>query len=244
MTSYRYVKERFEVFKRSDGEVFLLLKEPFCEKCADPIQEKYAGHDLCYACYEGDTRVDGDNLSRIYAASIYIRDSMGHKLTIEIKKFKDDPEYGEGLAEILAYCITERYPELQSYDLMVSPPSGDGERDQMDELLILLSPKVGIPHRPILEEIEERPSQKDMSCKGERIENVKDNIGCTRDLNGEDVIIVDDVYTTGATMQNSAKALREKGAGTVVGLVLGRDGGFGHFEYAGILEEVEEAEEE
>lgn len=243
MTSYKPVKDRFEVFERSNGEVFLLLEEPFCKRCADPIQEEYAGHGLCYACYEGDTRVDGYNLSKVYAASIYIKKSRGHNLSKEIKEFKRNPEYGEGLSEILEHCIAEKYPELQNYELMVAPPSGDGERDQMDELLKILSQDVELPYRPILERSEDYSSQKELSDKGDRIENVEDKIRCTENLNGEDVIVIDDVYTTGATMYNSAKALREKGAGTVIGLVLGRDGSLSHFEFAGILEETEGEDE-
>jgi len=108
----------------------------------------------------------------------------------------------------------------------------------MDELLEILSQDVELPYRPILERSEDYASQKELSDKEDRIENVEDKIRCTENLNGEDVIVIDDVYTTGATMYNSAKALREKGAGTVVGLVLGRDGILEHFAYAGILKEV------
>jgi len=45
---------------------------------------------------------------------------------------------------------------------------------------------------------------------------------CTQDLTGQDIILVDDVATTGATLNECAKALKAGGARSVWGLVIAR----------------------
>lgn len=63
----------------------------------------------------------------------------------------------------------------------------------------------------------------------ERRNNVVGAFTAVRPLRGETVLLVDDVYTTGATMDAAATALLEAGARTVIGVVfgyaeVGRDG--------------------
>ena len=85
MPKYRFIKGHCETFNRIDGVEITLLPKPHCQLCADPtsVHQEY---DLCYACYTGNTQVDGENLSRVYAASLYIPGVSGHKVSEEIKK--------------------------------------------------------------------------------------------------------------------------------------------------------------
>jgi ComF family protein len=55
----------------------------------------------------------------------------------------------------------------------------------------------------------------------ERRQNVSGAFQATRPLHGETVLLVDDVYTTGATIDAAAAALLEGGAGSVLGVVFG-----------------------
>lgn len=59
---------------------------------------------------------------------------------------------------------------------------------------------------------------------GKRSENIKDAFAIVnkKDAKGRSFILVDDVYTTGATMQECAKVLRESGAEKIVGFVVAR----------------------
>lgn len=61
--------------------------------------------------------------------------------------------------------------------------------------------------------------------KTERFENVKNSIIAepTREIQGRKIILVDDVATTGATLNECAKALKTAGAAEVWGLVVARN---------------------
>lgn len=237
MSKYHFIDGRCKTFERSDDKKILLLPKPYCKMCASPIG---SGYERCYGCHNDDTRVDKKSLSKVYAASIYLSNSNGHILSEEIKKCKRNLEYVEGLAEVLEYAVKKMYPELKSYDLMVPTPRGNSKVTENHTKYIVdsLSAHVGIPAKDILYKKDDYSPQLKLG-KEDRIENVKDKIGCKEDVDGK-VIVVDDVYTTGATMLNSAKALKERGAYKVVGLVLGRAIDIKDLVRFNVLEEIED----
>jgi ComF family protein len=56
----------------------------------------------------------------------------------------------------------------------------------------------------------------------ERRANVKGAFDCATDLNGRHIALVDDVMTTGATLNEAAKALKKQGAARVTAWVIAR----------------------
>lgn len=66
-------------------------------------------------------------------------------------------------------------------------------------------------------------SQQARLNREERIANVEGAFACTSDsLLGKQVVLVDDVYTTGSTMQECARVLKGAGATSIVGFVVAR----------------------
>jgi ComF family protein len=65
------------------------------------------------------------------------------------------------------------------------------------------------------------PPQMDLPYD-ERRRNVRGAFGCTRALSGQSVAVVDDVMTTGATLDELAAVLKTAGAGRVVNWVVAR----------------------
>lgn len=66
-------------------------------------------------------------------------------------------------------------------------------------------------------------NQADVESKEARLENVKENFSFGGgDIAGRTVVLVDDVCTTGATLNECAKVLKKAGAGRVIGFVLAR----------------------
>lgn len=57
----------------------------------------------------------------------------------------------------------------------------------------------------------------------ERKANVKDAFKATRTLNGEDILLLDDILTTGATTIECAKTIKEAGAGKIFVLAFASD---------------------
>lgn len=92
----------------------------------------------------------------------------------------------------------------------------------------VLSPAKDEPSRvvPLLTKIKDNKSQVGLSPK-ERLENVKGAFRLTSDVNAttsevENVLLVDDVYTTGATVNECCKVLRKGGAKNIWIFVLAR----------------------
>lgn len=57
----------------------------------------------------------------------------------------------------------------------------------------------------------------------ERKENVKGAFGVRKKLNGENIVLVDDVFTTGSTMMEATKVLKMAGAGEVWAMAVALD---------------------
>jgi hypothetical protein len=244
MTKYSLVQSRIETFTRSDGKRIMLLPEPYCPLCASLI-DPYENYYLCFDCYSGKSQVDKINLSRIHAATIYVPEVTPNVLiNDEIINCKNDPTYVNGLAEVLEYVIKNKYPYLGSMDILIPTPRGENtEYNHVFEIAKVLSPRIGIPTEDILYKTEDYSSQVGRGREA-RIENVRGKIGCKERVNRKRIVLVDDVVTTGATMLNSAIALKEKGAQEVVGLVIGRDTSEKHLSFCGVLEEREDTDDE
>lgn len=59
--------------------------------------------------------------------------------------------------------------------------------------------------------------------RDERRENIKGAFSVSRKLKGQNIILVDDVFTTGSTMMEAAKVLKKAGAGEVWAMTVALD---------------------
>jgi len=81
----------------------------------------------------------------------------------------------------------------------------------------------GIPLAPrILARTRDTAPQVSMSSNVERRRNIEGAFECTGPVKGMKVLLIDDVVTTGATMNACARALEDSGAEAVWGLSLAR----------------------
>jgi len=69
-------------------------------------------------------------------------------------------------------------------------------------------------------------SQVDMESKEERLKNIKDVFKvpstASKQLSDKTIILIDDICTSGATLNEAAKVLKENGVKKVIGLVVAR----------------------
>lgn len=197
--------------------------EPFCAVCAgavDPVPTGCARCGLpgpdspCGACRASPPAFDG-----VRAAGLF-----GGPLADAIHAFK----YGNrpALARPLGAWLAARAP-LPSGALVVSVPLARGRRiergyDQAALLADALCRAAGARRaRAALARKRETPPQVGRS-REERVRNVAGAFVATPAVAGRDVVLVDDVVTTGATADSAAGALRQAGARSVVVVALAR----------------------
>ncbi len=89
------------------------------------------------------------------------------------------------------------------------------------ELALGLADRWGIPARPLLAAAPVRRRQRGLDHVARR-HNVRGAFRASSALAGERVAVVDDVFTTGATLSAWAGALRRGGAGSVAAVTLAR----------------------
>ena len=93
-----------------------------------------------------------------------------------------------------------------------------------EEIAKVLSAALSIPiHTDLLQRTKNTPPQIALT-KEERIRNMQDvfQVQNREQLQGKKILLLDDVFTTGATLQEAARALKKAGAHQVFGIVVAR----------------------
>ncbi|MGC9469650.1 MAG: ComF family protein [Anaerolineae bacterium] len=162
-------------------------------------------------------------MAPIYSVFLYdgiVRDAI-HAL-----KYRGGQDVVEPLSSRMAESWHDR--GLQS-DLLVPVPlheSREAERGYNQSALLAraLAPRVGVPsEEALLFRVRRTASQTKLS-QAERWHNVRDAFACveTYDLSNLSLTLVDDVATTGATLDACAVALLDRGARVVNAFTLAR----------------------
>ena len=95
--------------------------------------------------------------------------------------------------------------------------------NQAELLVKNISSEIGLAYADILTKIKKTKSQTELSFN-ERQGNVKDVFQCQDKgiIKNKNILLVDDVITTGATLQECAKVLKQNGAKTVGAVVFAK----------------------
>ncbi len=137
------------------------------------------------------------------------------------------------LAEPLGALLAQTYVAYGMQAEMIIPVPLHRERlqqrgyNQEDLLAKVCAEHLGLPvHTTIVQRLRNTPAQVSLSAV-ERRSNMHEAFGCsstlaTAILSGRKILIVDDVYTTGATLEACATPLLAAGAASVWGLVVAR----------------------
>jgi ComF family protein len=188
---------------------------PLCPKCGRP----QSSATLCPGCLSWQTEIDG-------IRSPFRFDGVIRQAVHELK-------YGNlrALAGLLArllgdYLVSNPVPG----EVLVPVPLHPKRlRERGYNQSRLLAQELGkLTDLPVVDDclVRGRHSlpQARTSTVGERRSNVADAFSCRdRRLQGKSVLLIDDVSTSGATLDACARALKQAGATTVWGLVLARE---------------------
>jgi ComF family protein len=207
-----------------------LLFPKFCVTC------RREGSYLCSDClslidFLPYSNYRSKNLNGLLAVAPY-SNFIIKKLIVQ---FKYQP-FIKDLSTTLAYLIIhyinliEKQTFFSDKNLIIPIPLAKRrfrERgfNQSEEIGKKLSEFLKIPMlNNVLFKIKETQSQVELS-KEEREKNIK-NVFLIKNselIEGKKILLLDDVYTTGSTMEEAAKVLKESGAKQVFGIVVARE---------------------
>ncbi len=192
----------------------VFLAPPWCNSCATPIPFEGEGAALCASCISRPPKHDG-----IRAAVAY-----GDAAAAVVLKFK----YGGriGLAKLIAQHLRRHMAELKADNLIIAPVPLHWTRlwsrgyNQSALIARELSNDSQVPGIPdLLLRTRRTPPLRGMAAK-ERQQTVAAafsiNPRHADQLSGRRVILVDDVYTSGATSDACVRLLKKYGASEVL----------------------------
>jgi competence protein ComFC len=189
------------------------IRAPFCERCGLPFEGDLTAPFECTNCREMELHFSSAR-SAVVAKTVVLE-------TIHRFKYQRALWFENFLADLL---IREAAPVLrgQNWDFIVPVPlhplkEREREFNQAENLANHLSDAVKIPvNKKLLRRVNATMTQTRLT-KQERAANTRGAFAVRKParLDGERVILLDDVFTTGATTSACAKALREAGAGEV-----------------------------
>jgi ComF family protein len=192
------------------------LTDPLCFRCGFPLEEDLGGQAVCGAC-----AADAPVYDRARAALAY--EDHARRLILDLKR----AGRRDGLPVFAAWMASAAAPLLEEADLIAPVPMhwmrlAQRSFNQAAWLAQVLSRHTGKPWRPdALARVKRRRSQEGLSAS-ERRRNVGGAIKARGRYEGQTVLLVDDVFTTGATAEACARALRKAGAGAVHVVTLAR----------------------
>lgn len=214
------------------GKPIERLKRPFCEKCADLWNN---GFRYCFYCNENMNNLF---FGIIRAPGIYKSSKQdGNYLSKKIKQFKYEPlsddkrrEIAEEFANILYKYVLDESEIIDIINCLVPIPITRRKEknrgfNQAEMIAKKFSRKVGIRvEEKNLGKIRETESQTKLN-RISRFENVKDafHVKNPERFEGKRVLLIDDIATTCATINECARMLKRAGAEEVNALILARD---------------------
>lgn len=186
-----------------------------CETCFNFTN----GYARCYACAHGEIWLDAvapisysvahEQLHHVLASYKRLGGAGARRLTTDLAAV-----LWRHLGEHES-CIA-RAAGVPGFERVGTVPAGTWRRDDDHPLRRIVSQLVA-PTRSRYEHLLERSESASRAREFQR-----DKFRTRRRLNGEAVLLVDDTWTTGASAQSAAAALKLAGAGTVVLVVIGR----------------------
>ena len=200
------------------------LGEPLCSQCGRPVVATPVSLAIsmprCHLCRRGAYHFD---VARSYGA---YNTSMAR--AVLMLKYEQVLPLGGWFAVLLARLV-DREPGTFAADVVVPVPLDAGRRrergyNQAELIARPLARLLGIPFRSyLLVRTRPRPNKQRLT-RLERWETVRGAYATHQKAQVDKlrVLLVDDVFTTGATLDACSQALRQAGAVRVVGLTVAR----------------------
>ncbi len=187
---------------------------PICEKCLDKL-ERIVG-DVCNCCGSCTSHCICNEVPRVYdavCAPLYYSDMVAN--AIHRYKTEGEREHYKFFAGLIAGCVATRFST--EFDIVTAVPMTNRKLkkrgfDHTKLLAYEVSTILNLEYRDTLQKISETREQKELGYK-ERMENVKGSFSFLgKSVHNMRILLIDDTKTTGATIEECAKILKENGA--------------------------------
>ncbi len=192
---------------------------PFCASCGRHLEEKDLSGNRCLSCLNKEFHFDRAFSPCIYTGTV--------KKLIHEFKYSQKIYLGKPLALLMHKFIRDFNLPLQYFDFIIPLPLHASRLRQREfNQAQILSAQVGKEFAikvltQVLLRTKATPTQTNLSFQ-ERQENVRNSFTVIQPelIKDADILLIDDVLTTGATLDTAAKCLKEAGARMVIALTL------------------------
>lgn len=192
------------------------LSGPCCACCGFPLPDYAGPTDRCAPCAADKPAFDSARAALAY-------DDHARRLVLDLKR----GGRRDGLPVFARWMAAATAESLARADFLAPAPMhwtrlAMRSFNQAAWLTQALAEFTGKPWKPgALTRVKRRKSQAGLSAS-ERRRNVGGAIRASASFKGKVVLVVDDVFTTGATLEACARALRKAGAAEVHAVTLAR----------------------
>jgi len=198
----------------------LKIEPPFCARCGDPVSGMIEHDYICFFCKKTEPAFLRARSAFRYEGAV--------AEALRALKYRGALHVVPDLAELLAACVRAEYFEA-AFDVVAAVPLHPARlrargSNQSALLARALARRLGIPYAARLtRRTRPTPTQTGLTAP-ERADNVRNafKTGSARRLKGKHVLLVDDVMTTGATVNACAHALKRGGAVSVSAVTVAR----------------------
>lgn len=193
----------------------IAVKEPYCMKCGKPVRRDE--DEYCQECREKEQNF-------IEGRAVFVYDEIMKK-SIYRFKYGGRQEYARYYAQEIKRSLGGKIQEWDAQALIPIPlhKSRQGSRGYNQAELIAkeLEKLTEIPvYRKLIKRVKRTEVQKNLNVN-ERENNLKRAFKIEKnDVKLKSVILIDDIFTTGSTINEAARCLREAGIPNVYFVVL------------------------
>src|ERR1043165_1314050 len=186
---------------------------PFCQLCSEPFEGSITNEFTCANC--AHRRIHFDAAVSAYRGRGIVREII-HEF-----KYGRQIHLRHLVARWLQAALDDERIRGCQFDIIVPVPlhaARQRERgfNQASLLAGLLSAQISIPSKPLLDRIRYTTTQTALD-RSERMENLHNAFRLRKnaDVRGLRVLLIDDVLTTGSTLNECARVLKRAGARSV-----------------------------